>query len=260
MKWMNIFVVGAVMLLSACGDIRDSKTVRASEDFYFTYINRPKVMHLEDADTLKHWEENLSTRFVLLDKELTELTRSMDSILDPSNPNTVAALLQTYPWLSNAMVLDNTGLIMAAIPASVPAFVDFSYLNSIEDIKSRDVYGSVVSYENQNYMLVARPYVRNGTLIGYLAVTFDPRALLPLIGDAGSTFISTIDTVLWSGDIYLPDTPIGAESWQQRIDKESFGVLDFGGQKAAWVVRYYANMPLIYGAVVDAYEPSKESE
>ena len=235
------------LVLGGCG-IQDAKSVRATKDFYFTHINSPVELDLDHSTNFKSAERALSIRFAKLDRELTSLARTMDGILDPTKQPAVAGLLETFPWLSNAYVLDADALIMGAIPSVASASVEFSYLNGKER-KPRELYAHAIKDGESTIFLLARPYVQSGKLVGYLAVSFDPRALLPLVGDASNVFILTLGNVLWADDSYVSNPGFAGTDWAEMIDKRSSGSISSQGRTATWIARYYANTSLIFGNI-----------
>ncbi len=239
MKLVKFLLIFSILVTGACS-VRDTKSVRATQDFYFTYINRPAELDLEDARTLKEIEKMLSLRFALFDKELTSLARSLDAILNPTDVQAVSSLIDTYPWISNCYILNPKAEIGGSIPPQYMDGMDFSYLNSITDLKSRELYANILTINDQKIFLLARPYLINGELAGYLAINFDIHSLLPLVGDASNAFIRTVTDVLYSGNA---SASLVNTDWKMEIDKDSLGV----DNNHAWIVRYYANMPLIYG-------------
>lgn len=252
----NTLLMVSVLMLGACG-LQDAKSVRSTKEFYFTHVNRPAIIKLDTIENLNGNERVLAMKFAKLDRELTSLTRAMDSVLDPTKQEEVATLLNDFPWLANIYVLDAETDILGAIPATAPAVISFSYLID-QEIKPRELYSDILSTENGSIFLIARPYIQSGTLVGYLAVSFDPRVLLPFVGDASNIFIRTPEDILWSGDLYLPDTPLADIDWVKTIDQDSSGSFSKQGTDAAWFVRYYAHLPMIFGIVESQNEFSDE--
>ncbi len=248
MKLSKIFLFFCLLMVSAC-NIRDTETGRATHDFYFGYINTPTELNLNDADKLKAMETKLSNKFALLDKELSDLARTLESISDPTNRQVVTDMLNRFPWISNAFVINAGAEIAGALPPRVPVYIDFSYLNLYEEIKARELYGNILSDQDHKTFLVARPYIRNGDLIGYLAVSFEVEALLPLIGDSSNVFIKTPEEILFSGNNFNVVQQITNDQWNKQIDLRSIGHRALDNEHAAWVVRYYAKLPLIFGIV-----------
>ena len=247
MKLMNIVLIVSFFILGACG-IRDHSTVQASKDFYFTHVNRPVELNLEHSEKLKDSERALSLKFAKLDRELTSLARVMDGILDPTNQAAVGALVNQFPWVSNAYVLDADNAILGAIPSVAPGTVNFDYLSE-KEILARELYGHVLVSGDNTLILLARPYIQSGNLVGYLAVSFDSKALLPLVGDASHVFMRTIDDVLWTGDTYLSETPAAGTDWKTTLDKKSSGSFSSNGQTATWFTRYFAGLSFIFGLI-----------
>jgi len=235
------------LVLNGCG-LQDAKSVRATKEFYFTHINIPVDIELDNHEVLEIAERTLSIKFAKIDRELTSLARALDGVLDPTRQEQVAGLLNTFPWLSNAYVLDENARILGAIPAIASASVDFSYLSG-KEIEPRELYAHVIANDGNAIFLLARPYIQSGTLVGYLGVSFDPRSLLPFVGDASNVFMRTVDDVLWVGDAEAQNTLLAGIDWTQVIDKDSLGKISKQGRTAIWFTRYYANMPLIFGVV-----------
>lgn len=233
---------------TGCGGIRDSKPVKSVKSFYNTYLNKPVVFEYKDIDSLKGIEREFAVRFARLDSELTSLERAMDSVLDPSRQEALINLLNQFPWVSNTFVVDPNEYILGAIPESAPAIIDFTYLEE-KEVTSRELYATVLESEAGSLLLTARPYVHSEILMGYLGVSFDPRNLLPFVGDPSQVFILTPDVVLWSGNYILSSTPLEGIDWNSKIDHHSYGTVTSGDFKAFWLVRYFAGLPLIFGVI-----------
>lgn len=236
------------VLCSACSTITDSTTYKDSRRFYFKHINKPAVVDFNDIAEVEKMEEQLTVSFARLDTELTNLQREMDSILDMSNQVAVTNLFTQFPWISHIYALDAYGDVQGAIPSFVPEYIDFSFIDERE-IKTREIYAHIQETPNGNEIMVLRPYMQSGEILGYLAVSFDPKALLPFVGDASNIVFLGVNNVLWTGNYLYNETPFNLEDWQKEIDNKSFGYVENDTLKGAWLVRYFGGIPLIYGVM-----------
>ncbi len=236
------------VLCSACSTITDSTTYKDSRRFYFKHINKPAVVDFNDIAEVEKMEEQLTVSFARLDTELTNLQREMDSILDMSNQVAVTNLFTQFPWISHIYALDAYGDVQGAIPSFVPEYIDFSFIDERE-IKTREIYAHIQETPNGNEIMVLRPYMQSGEILGYLAVSFDPKALLPFVGDASNIVFLGVNNVLWTGNYLYNETPFNLEDWQKEINNKSFGYVENDTLKGAWLVRYFGGIPLIYGVM-----------
>lgn len=248
LKKKVVFTVCLAMLCSACSTITDSTTYKDTRRFYYKHINKPAVVDFEDIAKVGEKEKQLTNSFVRLDTELTNLQREMDSILDMSNQVAVTNLFTQFPWISHIYALDAYGDVQGAIPSFVPEYIDFSFIDSRE-VKTREIYAHIQQTPNGHEILVLRPYLQSGEILGYLAVSFDPKALLPFVGDASNVVFLGIDQVLWTGNYLYTETPFNIEDWQKEINNKSYGHVENEKLEGAWLVRYFGGIPLIYGVL-----------
>lgn len=206
------------------------------------------MVDFTDIAEVGHIEEQLTNSFVRLDTELTNLQREMDSILDMSNQVAVTNLFTQFPWISHIYALDSYGDVQGAIPSFVPEYIDFSFIDT-KEIKTREIYAHIQETPNGHEILVLRPYMQSGEILGYLAVSFDPKALLPFVGDASNVVFLGVNEVLWTGNYLYTETPFDLEDWQKEINNKSFGHVQNEKLTGAWLVRYFGGIPLIYGVM-----------
>ena len=249
----NIFLAMClVVLCSACTtitEITDSPTYKDTKRFYFKHVNKPAVVDFQDVAEVGEMEEKITVSFARLDSELTNLLREMDSILDISNQVAVTNLFTKFPWISHIYALDPYGDVQGAIPSFIPEYIDFSFIDDRE-VKTREIYANIQEIPGGGHeILVLRPYMQSGELLGYLAVSFDPKVLLPFVGDASNVLLLGVNQVLWTGNHLYSETPFDLKDWQAEINSKSFGHVENDKYKGAWLVRYLGGATLIYGVI-----------
>lgn len=245
LQWCIIFLIA--FTLSACGS-KEKSTFQNTKDFYFTHINKPSIIDLNAPQKRARIGDLFANRFNSLDTSLTALERSLEGFSNINDAEQAAKLLQRYPWLSNVLVLNDEAKILGAIPPTATKPLNFDYLKAIKP-ETRKLYAHMLESPAGTEILIARPFIQGDTLIGYIAVAFDMRSLLPMVGDPKNVIIATPDTVLWSGDHLYSETLLGPVDWHKKINEESYGKILDDENIALWLVRYFADTTFIFGLV-----------
>lgn len=245
MKKIHLLTLCLALACSACATIKDSDTYKESRRFYYKHINRPAVVDFTDVAEVKPLDEKLTKSFALLDKELTKLQREMDSILELSNVQAIAGLFTQFPWISHIYALDPAGEIMGAMPSYVPEYADFLYVND-KEIKSREVYADVREVPNGYEIVLLRPYMTSGEVQGFLAVSFDPKSLLPFAGDPSNIVLLSENSIFWTGNHLYEETPFNLD-WSQELKNKSYDTVENDRFRGAWLARYYGGTRFVYG-------------
>lgn len=245
MKTKGTLLLCLALACSACATVKDSETFKDTRRFYYTHINKPAVVDFADVAEISDLDSRLTKAFAQLDGQLTKLQREMDSILVISNVEAIAALFTKFPWISHIYALDSAGQIMGAMPSYIPEYADFSYVTDRE-VKTREVYADVREVPNGHEIAVLRPYMTSGEIQGYLVVTFDPKSLLPFVGDPSVIVFLSDTAVFWTGNHMYDDTPFALD-WTDELKTKSYDTVGNDMFRGAWIARYFGGTRLIYG-------------
>ena len=196
----NIIICLCVLLAcSACSSLTDSRTFKDTRRFYYTHINKPAVVDYTVAE-ISPIDSRLTQTFAGLDKELTKLERELDSILDIGNAQAITGLFSKFPWISHIYALSPYGEVLGAIPSYVPDYAQFDYIAE-KEVKSREIYADIRENAVGNEIVLLRPYLMSGEIQAFLAVSFDPKSLLPYVGDPSNVVFLAENTVFGWGTI-----------------------------------------------------------
>lgn len=234
------------MACSACSSLTDSQTFKDTRRFYYAHINKPAVVDYTVAE-ISPADSRLTQTFAGLDKELTKLERELDSILDIGNAQAITNLFSKFPWISHIYALSPYGEVLGAIPSYVPDYAQFDYIAE-KEVKSREIYADIRENAVGNEIVLLRPYLMSGEIQAFLAVSFDPKSLLPYVGDPSNVIFLAESTVFWMGDHSYEDTPFALE-WEKELKSKSYDIVSNDRYEGAWIVRYYGGLRLIYGVI-----------
>ena len=246
MKTKILLSVCLAFLCFGCSAITDSQTYKDTKRFYYTHINKPAEVDFSVAE-ISPVDSRLTKTFAVLDKELTKLERALDGILDLGNAQAITDLFSQFPWISHIYALSPEGEIMGAIPSYVPDNANFDYIQDRE-IKAREIIAEIqenpVGYE----IILFRPNMLSGEIKAFLAVSFDPKSLLPFVGDPSHVFFLSEKAPFWTGDFYYDDTPFALD-WEKELKSKSYDTVSNDQYEGAWIVRNYGGQRLVYGVL-----------
>ena len=220
MKTKILLSVCLAFLCFGCSAITDSQTYKDTKRFYYTHINKPAEVDFSVAE-ISPVDSRLTKTFAVLDKELTKLERALDGILDLGNAQAITDLFSQFPWISHIYALSPEGEIMGA-----------------------EIQENPVGYE----IILFRPYMLSGEIKAFLAVSFDPKSLLPFVGDPSHVFFLSEKAPFWTGDFYYDDTPFALD-WEKELKSKSYDTVSNDQYEGAWIVRNYGGQRLVYGVL-----------
>lgn len=244
MKKNSILCLCLAMACSACLAITDSQTYKDTKRFYYTYVNKPAVVDYTVAE-ISPIDSRLTKTFARMDKELTQLERALDGILDITNVQAITNLFSQFSWISHVYALSPEGEVLGAIPSYVPDNVNFSFIQDRE-IKAREIIAEIQENPLGYEIVLFRPYMMSGEIQAFLAVTFDPKSLLPYVGDPSHVMFLSEKAPFWTGDHFYDDTPFALD-WTKELKSKSYDTVSNDAYEGAWIVRYYGGQRLIYG-------------
>lgn len=246
MKIKILLNVCLALACSACLAITDSQPYKDSRKFYYTHINKPAVVDFSVAE-ISPIDSRLTKTFAALDKELTNLERELDGILDINNVQAITNLFSQFPWISHIYALSPEGEVMGAIPSYVPDNTSFYYIQERE-VKAREIIAEIEENPMGHEIVLFRPYMLSGELQAFLAVTFDPKSLLPFVGDPSHVVFLSEKVPFWTGDFAYEDTPFALD-WEKVLKSSSYDTVSNDQYEGAWIVRYYGGQRLVYGVL-----------
>ncbi len=227
--------------LCACG-IQDTTAWKSSKDFYYTHVNGPASLSLEEPESLPSADSVLVARLMPIDNQIAQLERAFSSLSGVPNENDMAALAQRFPWVSAISMVNLEGKTLASVPPVLMKPYDPAPLLAIEaGPNPRALRAAAQETPLGPEILLARPLLDGTKPVALLIASFDIRALLPQAGNPADLMIRTPDTVLWTGESYMEETPVA--DWPATLKSRSYGTL---GKSTVWLVRNMADLPLIF--------------
>lgn len=234
-----------ILPLSGCG-VKDTQTFKSTRRLYYTYVNTPAKLDLEDPASLGNADRRLAARLMNIDAQLTALERSLDALSGAPDQAVADGLMRRFPWLSTLVMVDSFGNILASMPTIPLKNLQFEPLLEVAPKAGlRDLRVDVQDTPLGPEVLVARPFQSGGELKMLLVATFDFRALLPYVTMPDDLIVLTPDILLWSGDLYYSETSLAGVDWKGKLSKDSWGATS-GPGKMVWLTRYLGRVPLVF--------------
>jgi len=246
-------LLSLVLPLTACG-LADTQTWKSGRRLYYTYVNTPAKLDLDEPVLPSEADKCLSARLMEIDTQLTALERTLDALTGmPADAEAAGSLLRRFPWLSGLVAVDPVGNIMASIPGIPLKQLDFTpLLEPGPKTAARTVRTAVQDTPLGPEIMVARPFMNGPDLEALLIATFDFRALLPYVQSPGDLVVRSPDVLLWSGDLHYDQTPLNAVDWEQTLRKSSYGELESSTGSYVWLTRYLGLVPLVFATPLPA--------
>lgn len=241
--------LGLMFPLAGCG-LTDTQAWKSSRRFYYSHINTPAKLDLEDPARLSSADSRLATRLMAVDEQLTGLERALEALGTTPDQAAVDGLLRRFPWLSGLTLTDATGSVLAAAPAISLKQLDFSpLLEPAPATSPRALRASVQDTPLGPEVLLARPFLAGSELRSLLVASFDFRSLLPYVSAPGDLVVRSPEVLVWSGDVYYDDTPLAGVNWTETLAKRSHGTLRAASGTTGtfvWLARYLGEVPLVF--------------
>ena len=239
-----------VLSLSGCG-LRDTRAFKNTRQLYYTHVNRPAKLDLNSSPRLSGADRRLSLRVMGIDAQLTSLERTLEALSAPPDQAMADNLLRLFPWLSNLILIDPYGGVLASIPPSPMKRLTFGALLEPSGAGTpRDLRVAVQESSLGPEVLVARPFLQRAEVQALLVATFDFRSLLPYVEAPGDLLVFTPDILFWSGDLYYSETIPDGTDWAELLRKQSYGTVQSRTAKTIWLARYLGDVALVFATTV----------
>jgi hypothetical protein len=239
-----------VLPLSGCG-IKDTRAFRNTRQFYYTHVNRPAKLNLNSLPRLSGADSRLSLRVMGIDAQLTSLERTLEALSAPPDQAAADNLLRLFPWLSNLILIDPYGRVLASIPPSPMKRLTFdALLEPSLGGTPRDLRVAAQETSLGPEILVARPFLQKTEVQALLVATFDFRSLLPYVEVPDDLLVFTPDILFWSGDLYYSETIPDGTDWAESLRKQSYGTVQSKTAKTIWLARYLGDVALVFATPV----------
>lgn len=256
-----LFVVTLLFGIMGCGH---SQMVKDSWKFttrqYRTYLNTPATLDMADKGSCELYELALGDAVLNIDAELQKLVRAMENSDHNPDQNWVMGMMGRIPWLSGVAIVDKDNAIVAQYPEYFSKPFDASPLLE-PDPKQRmgDLRAYVQMSDAGPEIYIGNPVYSGEDLRGVITAYFDPRALVLTSSDPGSFILASPAGILWPGR-YGSGSLVSSENWEERLKKESCGILGDSKTGFFWTTRYIGNLPIVYAMPVSAGQPAAESQ
>lgn len=239
----------AVFALTGCETV--SEYWKDTKRFYGEYVNPPATLDLDAVGECDPEEARLAKSFSEMDYQLFALERAFDSCPIPPSGEWVSQIMQRFPWLSGITAVAPNGTILDQVMQNPMKQLDFRPLLEVPDGRR---HGDLRSYVQETpfgpEVYLAIPIFSGSDFVGLLTTSFDFREVLKFSTNKDELVVMSPETVLWTGR-YGKENSILAEDWTSILRNKFCGTIGSSGAEFFWVVRYFANQPLIFAVPVD---------
>jgi hypothetical protein len=97
---------------------------------------------------------------------------------------------------------------------------------------------------------LAMPIYTGNEFRGLLVTHFDLRAVLAFSKAPDDMLIVSPDILLWPGR-HGSQNPAAAADWNEELRRRYHGTIGSGSETFYWMVRHFANLPMIFAVPVD---------
>ncbi len=219
--------------------------------FYGSYINPPATLDLENVGECEIEEARLAYSFTDMDYQLFALERALEGSPMPPTDEWVGQLLERFPWLSGVTAVSNTGAILGQSPPTPMKPLEYAPLLEAPEGRNQmalRAYAQDTPLGPEVYLGV--PIYAGTEFKGILVTHFDPRSVLKYSRAPEDLIITTPELLLWPGRYGAANAVVDAD-WKGILRSEYCGSVGKSPEDFYWVVRYLANLPMIFSVPID---------
>lgn len=237
-----------LVALAGCSAYQPTKNVwKGTKQLWATYVSPPAYVDYDDKGELSPQADKLSRSMLGVDAQLARLERVMHNADRPPTREWLERLFANFPWLSGFAGVKYDGAILGQQPETPLKELDFNYLLH-EDAKQKsralraDVQPSPLGPE----VMLASPLYDGVDFLGIVVAYFDMRSLMSFSDNPQDMVVLTPTALLWPGKYDFAATPLAGVDWAKVVRESSQGTCSNATGKFFYLVRYLANLPLIF--------------
>ncbi len=240
-----LVTLALVMLIQGCSTVSDSPTWKKTRSLYYTYVNAPEQVSLDQQISITDAETQLATNLMKIDDQLTKFEHAFEILNLPPAVTELQGFFYKFPWIGGIILINMDGNVTGALPEQYP-LLDFSPLSELPPSQN-DREARIVIDEASQLILVGRPaYAPNGEQMGIFITYFDIRSLFRYVNMDPSIFVLAGNTPLWLGDYTIDQTPLDGIDFVEATNSVARGQHSNDNGSAIWINRYFYYQPLIF--------------
>lgn len=244
----RLFVISSWILLFACSSYQPTKNVwKTTKGLWNTYVSQAANVDYEDTADLPEESIALSRSMQGIDIQLTRLERVMQNADKPPTQEWLNQLFDEFPWLNGFAGVKYNGQILGQQPPDSMKDLDFNPL-LYEDKKqsSRALRADIEPSPLGPEILLATPLYDGVDFLGIVVAYFDMRSLMHFSENPQDIVILAPNALLWPGKYDFAATPLAGVDWAKTVQESSAGRCTNSNGTFIYIVRYFANLPLIF--------------
>lgn len=248
-KMARIFSIFLILgALFGCSAYQPTKNVwKGTKQLWATYVSPPAYVDYDDKGELSPQAEKLARAMLGVDNQLSRLERVMHNADRPPTREWLERLFANFSWLSGFAGVKYDGSILGQQPETPLKELDFNYLLH-EDAKQKsralraDVQPSPLGPE----VMLAAPLYDGVDFLGIVVAYFDMRGLMTYSENPQDFVVLTPTALLWPGKYDFAATPLPGVDWAKVVRESSHGTCSNSTGTFFYMVRYLANLPMIF--------------
>lgn len=223
---------------------------KGTRNFWYEYANVPASIDYDQTGDIEKGYRLLAQRMIVIDERLSDLERSMTNADKPPTQAWLLDFTKRFPWLTGFAGVRADGQVIGQQPPTPLKPVDYPALLKEDPKAPRALRAQVQNTPLGPDVFLATPLFDGDKPLGVVVCNFDMRGLVRLAPEPDELLIFTPDTILHSGKYDFSATPLASIDWAKEIRSDSYGYAGTEAAGFAWMVRYFADQPIIFATHV----------
>ncbi len=204
-------------------------------------------VELNEDSGLSASEEEAAKGFAKVDQGLYELLQELQVQEDPPAEGWAGQMQEAHPWLQGLMVMDREGEeLQSTSSRELPEDMLQDVLELEQEWQEQGLRLLLRSEQDQDWMIIVRPYHQGLKWQGLILAYFKPRDLLQGSESPGQIILLGQEQVLWSGDYPKAAEEALELDLHSRLEDQAYGQLQAAGQEFFWLARYVGQDQFFY--------------
>ncbi|MDR2573100.1 MAG: hypothetical protein LBC94_01930 [Desulfovibrio sp.] len=242
-----------VALLAGCSSYQPTKDAwKGTKNFWNAHVSPAAEIDYGEKGSLAKHAQELTNSMMEIDRQLSRLERVMTNADKPPTKAWVSNFMTSFPWLNGFAGVKYDGTILGRAPETPLKEADFiPLLYEDKNQSNRALRADVQNTPLGPEIVLAVPLYDSSDFLGIVAAHFDMRTLVQFADNPSNLVILSPQALLWPGKYDYAATPLAGVNWAETVSKNSSGWCKNPAGSFYYVVRYFANLPLIF-AVADS--------